>query len=372
MELKLLFIEDDKELRENLKKVFHDDTIAGYKLNVQVEESFEKSQELIKNSDFDIVVLDLFKDGTQKDDDAGIKVLQTIRDFLFVPVIFYTGHAYKILDYKSEIVGVVNKGDGIEALTSEIERIINSKLALLKKNIIEHINQELKQYFWETVDKQKSIFNSQDIDYSLGYLILRRISKSLSKENIKKILGDNKIKEEKVHPMEFYLYPSSNGEFESGEILEKNGDFFAILTPDCDMIDRGNGLRKAKRVLLASTTNFKLLPDFIKYKDLNNKQDKNDKDNQQLSNCIGKLKAWMSNRGGEQDRYFYLPSTPFIENLVIDFQNKIMVDYTDLSYFKRIAKLDMPFAQSMISNFIRYYNRVGFPDIDVDYLMEKL
>jgi CheY-like chemotaxis protein len=372
MVLKLLFIEDDKELRENLKKLFHDDTIDGYKLSVQVEESFEKSQELIKNSDFDIVVLDLFNDGVQKDEDAGLKVLQTIRDFLFIPVIFYTGYAYKILDYKSEIVGVVNKGDGIEALTSEIKRIINSKLALLKKNINEHINQELKQYFWETVDKQKDIFNSQDIDYSLGYLILRRISKSLSKENIKKILGDDKIKEEKVHPMEFYLYPPSTREFESGEILEKDGVFYAILTPDCDMIDRGNGLRKAKKVLLAATTNFKSLPDFIKYDGLKNKQNKTYDENQQLSNCTSKLKVWMSNRGGEQDRYFYLPSTPFIENMVIDFQNKIMVDYADLRNYTRVAKLDMPFAQSMISSFIRYYNRIGFPDIDVDYLMQKL
>lgn len=372
MELKLLFIEDDKELRENLNKVFHDDTIAGYKLNVQVEESFEKSQELIKHSDFDIVVLDLFKDGAQKDEDAGIKVLQTIRDFLFVPVIFYTGHAYKILEYKSEIVGVVNKGDGIEALTSEIERIINSKLALLKKSIIEHINQELKQYFWETVDKQKSVFNSQDIDYSLGYLILRRISKSLSKEHIKKILGDDKIIGEKVHPMEFYLYPSSNGEYESGEILEKDGNVFAILTPDCDMIKRKKGSRKAERVLLAATKNFKSLPDFIKYEGLKNIQNKTEAENMQLSNLTGKLKLWMSNRGGEQDRYFYLPSTPFIENMVIDFQNKIMVDYADLSNYTRVAKLDMPFAQSMVSSFIRYYNRIGFPDIDSEYLINKL
>jgi hypothetical protein len=58
--------------------------------------------------------------------------------------------------------------------------------------------------------------------------------------------------------------------------------------------------------------------------------------------------------------------------MVIDFQNKIMVDYADLRNYTRVAKLDMPFAQSMISSFIRYYNRIGFPDIDVDYLMQKL
>ena len=38
----------------------------------------------------------------------------------------------------------------------------------------------------------------------------------------------------------------------------------------------------------------------------------------------------------------------------------------------RIAKLDNPFAQSMTASFIRYYNRIGFPDIDVDYVLSKL
>lgn len=372
MELKLLFIEDDKELRDNLKELFHDASIADYKLKVQVEESFERGRELIKKSDFNIVILDLFKDGDQTDEDAGIKVLSTIREFLFVPVIFYTGHAYKIINYKSEVVGVVNKGDGIEALSSELERIIKSKLALLRQNINEHINKELKDYFWETVDKQKAIFNTGNIDYSLGYLILRRIATSLSKENIKIILGDDKISAEKVHPMEFYLFPPSEREYEAGDILEKEGNYFTILTPDCDMILRSNGLRKAGWVLLASVDNFKSLQDFIKYSKLRGKQEKTEDENRQLSNLEGKLKKWMSNRGGEQDRYFFLPSTPFIENMVIDFQKKIMVKYDDLKLYRRVAKLDMPFAQSMISSFIRYYNRVGFPDIDVDYVFQRL
>lgn len=372
MELKLLFIEDDQEWGNKLKEIFSDKIIADYKLLVQVEESFEKGHALVKGSDFDIVILDLFNDGAPQDENAGVKVLETIRDLLFVPVIFFTGHAYKIENYKSEVIGVVNKGDGIGALFSEIERIIKSKLALIKKNITKHINNEIKQYFWETVDRQKDVFISDNIDYSLGYLILRRIATSLSKDNIKTILGDDKIKEEKVHPMEFYLYPPSIGEYEAGEILEKDGNYFSILTPDCDMILRSNGQRKANKILLATATEFKLLPDVIRHKEFKDKQDKTQKEILQFSNLEGKLKTWMGNKGGEQDRFFFLPSTPFIENMVIDFQDNVMVEYDDLKSFNRVAKLDMPYAQSMISSFIRYYNRIGFPDIDSDYLIEKL
>ena len=49
-----------------------------------------------------------------------------------------------------------------------------------------------------------------------------------------------------------------------------------------------------------------------------------------------------------------------------------MIDYADLSRFTRIARLDDPFAQSMVTNFIRYYNRIGFPDIDSNYVIENL
>lgn len=60
-------------------------------------------------------------------------------------------------------------------------------------------------------------------------------------------------------------------------------------------------------------------------------------------------------------------------NRVIDFQDKTTVDYSSLKAdFERIAKLDSPFAQSMTSSFIRYYNRIGFPDIDTEYVINNL
>ena len=67
-----------------------------------------------------------------------------------------------------------------------------------------------------------------------------------------------------------------------------------------------------------------------------------------------------------------MPGTPFIENLILDFQNKVMVDYVDLKAFTRVAKLDDPYAQSMVTSFVRFYNRIGFPDIDADYVIQNL
>jgi CheY-like chemotaxis protein len=376
MELRTLFIEDNEGLSNNLKKYFDGEIFSGNVLRAENTIKFDEGISRIQHFDFDLIVLDLYNDSGKVDETAGKKVLEVIQQTAFVPVIFYTGHAHKIQDLVSEVVGVVNKGDGFDNLKAEIQRIVDSKIALLKGQIYSHLKDSLRKYFWETIHGEKKVFEPIKNDISVGYLLLRRFANSLSKENIKQILKDDKIQTDKAHPMEFYIFPvnqdPSKEEYQAGEILEMKGEFYVILTPDCDFVIRKSGRRKADKILLAATKTFKSLPDFTKYNDLKNKVGKTEKENNQLLNLSGQLKNWMGNKGGDQDRYFFLPSTPFIENRVIDFQIKFMYDYADLKSFHRVAKLDLPYAQSMISSFIRYYNRIGFPDIDSDYIINNL
>jgi DNA-binding response OmpR family regulator len=357
MDLKVLFIEDDDKLRENLIAFFNETVIAEYTIIAESTGVFREGLEKIIKNDYDLVILDLYNDKDVKDEEAGIKVLNDIRKNAFVPVIFYTGHPHKVADLSSEIVGVVSKGEGIEKLILEIDRIIKSKLALIKTQVYKHLKESLRKYFWETVDSNKKAFPQGKNDFSLGYLLLRRFSDSLSKENIKSLLGDDKIKIDKAHPMEFYIYPTNEKEFQEGEILLKDGIYYAILTPSCDFILDGKRPRKVGMVLLAKA---KLLTETEEYKKyISNK----DKYKQNLFELVESRKS---------DRYFFLPKTPFIENLVLDFQIKTMVDYEELKSFTRVAKLDNPFAQSMIASFVRYYNRIGFPDIDAEYVISNI
>jgi CheY-like chemotaxis protein len=377
MNLHTLFVDDEEKIRNNLVKIFNGETIGEHTIIADSADTFEAGIDKISKRDYDIIILDLCKgEPSETSEKPGYDILKQIQSLAFVPVIFYSGLTKDLTNLSSEVIGVVNKGDGVDSLKTEIERIITSNIALLKRQIYNHLRESLRQYFWETVHAEKKIFEPIKNDISLGYLLLRRFAHSLSKKNIKQILGDDKIKTDKAHPMEFYIFPVNADpkaeEYQAGEILEKEGQFYTVLTPDCDFVLRSNGTRKSDKVLLATAKNLKTLPDFVKYDELRKMENRNEKENQQLPNLEGKLKAWISNRGGEQDRFFFLPSTPFIENLVIDFQIKTMVNYEELATFKRIAKLDLPYAQSMISSFIRYYNRIGFPDIDTDYVIKKL
>ena len=266
---------------------------------------------------------------------------------------------------RSQVIGVATKGEGIENLKSEIERLTQHNLPYLRENIHKHIESEFRKYFWDVIQKENDKFKPGDNDYSLGYLLLRNIGNSLSKENIANVLEDTSINQDKVHPMEFYIYPIINREFENGDIVQdkNSSEVFVILTPSCDFIERFDGSgkslgRKAENVLLAQATLLCDRDELKKYLEIRSKSNKN------------KLAELITSKS---DRYFFLPGTPFIRNRVVDFQNKKVIRYERLkSNFTIIAKLDNPFAQSMTASFIRYYNRIGFPDIDVEYVIGKL
>lgn len=158
--------------------------------------------------------------------------------------------------------------------------------------------------------------------------------------------------------MEFYLYPASNENYETGEIIKEKSTnhIYVILTPSCDFVERKNK-RKAENVLVTGTSALEESSVFLKY--IKNKSKENVNELQKI------IKS-----GNE--RYFFLPGTPFIKDSLVDFQNTKVINYDSLEKnYKRIAKLDSPFAESFTAHFIRYFSRIGFPDIDFQYIMNK-
>jgi CheY-like chemotaxis protein len=360
-ELRLLYIEDDKTNREDLVNFLSGESIYGYSIKIEAAETFDNAIEKITSNHYHIIILDIYK-GKPDDngEQAGLGVLRQIQEKCFVPVIFYSGSTKNVQELRSQIVGVVTKGDdGIDGLKQEMERLIKFNLPFLKENIHNYLDKEFIKYFWNIIHDKRTKFTADKNDFSLGYLMLRKFGNSLSKEKISEILGDDSLRKDKVHPMGFYIYPTENTEFECGEILQKGNEIYVILTPSCDFILRNNGKRKVDKVLLAKTILLLETDEYKKY--VKNKENEDGKSRL--------IKLINSSKG---DRYFFLPQTPFIENRVIDFQIKEIVDYDNLKDFTRLAKLDNPFAESMISSFIRYYNRVGFPDIDIDLVIKNL
>ena len=237
-ELKILYVEDIEESRNDLIDLLSGEEINGYTISCDGEASFDMA--VNRCDDYHIVILDVFQgEATQGGVDLGSGTFEKIKEKIFVPVIFYSGYTRNVAGLRSQVVGVAHKGDGgYDELKRELERLTKNKFPFLKENIHSYIEEEYKKFFWAVIQEQNNIFIPDSADYSLGYVLLRNIADSLSRKQIKQILGDAAIHEDKVHPMEFYIYPPNTGEFESGEIIKKNGteDVYVIVTPSCDFL----------------------------------------------------------------------------------------------------------------------------------------
>ena len=368
-ELRILYVEDLEESRNDLIDLLSGEVINGYTISCDGEASFDMA--VNRCDDYHIVILDVFQgEATQGGVDLGSGTFEKIKEKIFVPVIFYSGYTRNVAELRSQVVGVAHKGEGgYDELKTELERLTKHKFPFLKENIHSYFEKEYKNYFWNVIQERNNIFTPADDDYSLGYMLLRNIADSLSKHNIKQIIGDDSILEEKAHPMEFYIYPTNTySEYECGELLQKENDKYVILTPTCDFILRSGGKRKVDDVVLLETI---LLQDTDEYKQYKKKIENAKGDMDKINNARNVFSQFL--RSGKSDRYFFLPKTPFTENRIVDFQKKVTVDYSQLKLnYTRIAKLDNPFAQSMVASYIRYYNRIGFPDLDTDYIIGHL
>lgn len=359
--LRTLIIDDDAMIRESLHKLLNNKVVEKHYTLITKPVDFPEALVLLETENFELITLDLCQGAPVPDaDKIGIDVLKKIQGLTFIPVVFYTGLPSYVVDLTSPVVKVVNKNDGVDTLKEVIATLIRSRLVDLKEKLCGFIETELKQYFWDTIHENRKQFNSVEHETSLCYLITRRISQALSKEKIKELLADDKIELEKVHPMEFYIYPTISEEFETGEILRKQNKYFVILTPSCDFVENAsiNRKRKVGMVLLAETISLEETPEYIAY--LASKTTDNKK----------KLAKVMSS--GKSDRYYFLPGTPFMKAQVVDFQNKKVVDYSDLKDYERIKLIDSPYSQSMISSFIRHYNRIGTPDLDTEFIITSI
>lgn len=359
MDVKILLVDDNAELCKQIKELLDGETIAGNTVKVDYRTDFDGACTALEEIDYDVAVLDLFrgKPDEANADRPGEEVLEQIKKSCFIPVIFFTGLVKPIEHLKSDIVRVVRKGDSLDALKTEIQSVFESNLPLIRRKLNTYIRESLRSYFWDFVHPNWKILEGIKDDVSLGYLIVRRLATSLSKEKIVNLLGDPKISADKVHPMEFYVYPPIITEYETGDILEESNNFYIMLTPSCDFMLR-DGKRKAEYALLACCIPLKDTDEYKKYSENNNADNKN------------KLTRLIEDRRG--DRFFFLPKAPFIDNSVIDFQKIRLVAFSDLNKLKKIARLDDPYAQAMSASFMRYYNRIGSPDIDSDLILNNL
>jgi len=355
MDIHILMIDDEKKVTDAATQIINGQEINGNRINLACTNDFEEGKKLLTEHNYDILILDIFKGkpSVSNPERPGEEILGEIKKTCFIPVVFFSGLTKNVEHLKSDIIRVVTKtAGGNEKLLDELKYLVATKLPFIKRKLDLHIKECMREYFWDFVQNDWKELSKIKDEISLGYLLMRRLAKSFSKENIAKILEDRKISGEKIYPMEFYIYPPSNQEPETGGIIKKNGDFYIIITPTCEIVNK-----KTEMIRLAECIPLKKTKEYQDYQ-------------KNKIKYINELRKLIESR--KSDRYFFLPKTHFIDNLVIDFQRIKSIALSELKNYEYVAKLDDPFSQSMIGYFIRYYNRIGTEDIDWKYILKDL
>lgn len=365
---RILFVDDDNEVLQGLKDLFEigeyqNKSFGQVKIQASCCNSFNAAIECCKHETFELIVLDLM-DGNTATDTKGLDVLMEIKRQFFTPIIFYSGFADVNQDLtnfsNSQIIDVISKGE-TALLQQKIKDIIENprSLAFLQKIISKHVRDELKNFFWNHVHEERDKISSYNRDdYSLNYMFMKKLSYSLSKTKIKALTFDSLLTDDKAHPMEFYIYPSGGGDFEPGEILQQKSseNYYVLLTPACDLVsDR----YKVDNVIIAKATR---LEETREYKNYIADKTK--------SSIKAKLENLIKNN---TNKSFFIPKTYFMPSLIAYFDDILSVKISELdSNYNRIAKLDDPFTQSLITKFTNCYNRIGTADIDAASIVESI
>jgi len=370
--IKILTIDDDATITKQIQDLFHDEVIEGHKILVDVENDFATGMARLLEGEYDIVVLDVYK-GEPTEGNAnqpGREILEEIKTTVPITLVFYTGLTSHIEECASDIVRVVSKTTS-GGLETEITSLIKTGFPLIRKRISKHINDVLREYYWEVVDNYADSNKVSGEEALLEYLLLRRLAATLNREGATKIFG-KAISSEKVHPLGFYICPPlQNDTYEMGDVLKRDdGSFHVVMTPSCDLANK-----KADYLLLVPTIKLKDTPEYKKYVEcvkLNTEESL-----KKLSNNKESLSRVIGSRNS--DRYFFLPHNEFVgmPDMVIDFQqssnHKIEVESAyKLSGYSKVLKIDDPFAQNMLATFIRNKNRPGSPDLDTDYIIAAI
>lgn len=382
MDVKILHIDDENDVLEKASKIITGTKIRAHRLVVQDSCGFEEGLKKLETNEYDLVVLDLcVGKATEVSDKIGMTIFDQIKLRAFIPIVFFTGLPDYVRDLESDIVRIAGKGDGYDALFYQIDRILETGFIELKADVNVVIKEGVRSFFWDFVHPNRTAIDLlKKDDISLKYLLLRRLGKTLSNELTRSVVEDPKFSKELSHPMEYYIYPPVNGEYETCDIVrhKKSGDLSVIFTPSCDLVLRSSGTRKAEKVLLVHALNFKSVAPYREYEAMKQSHAQLEKEKKAISKeDIGKLKNKRNDlvklMGTENERYFFLPQTPFLDASLIDFQHKVTVSYHELDgNYETVASLDDPIAQAIIAKYTRYYSRIGYRDLDREYALSAI
>lgn len=355
---RLLVVDDDKDVLRSLETMLPTLNPEGRTLRMFSVSDFDLVSEALDDYRVEIAIVDVKGALNEQIDDehAGERVLQIIRSRRFIPVIFYTAVPRWVEDHAGPFVKVVAKGE-IDDLRQAINDILETRLTDINLGLFAHIDGLQRDWLWKYVEQHwKEMSGDTEL---VAQLLSRRIVAQMSSVALGSALENagvsNSVAESEypseVHPARFYIVPPTYVGLMAGQLYapaEQNPSASAwtvLLTPTCDLVPRGGAGRAADNVLLVEA----VPPAEMQLRA------------QQRTNLL---------RNNHRDRFYYLPERLELPDLAVDLERVLIVPLADSGTWTPVATLDSPFAEELQNRFVRFFGRIGTPDLDGGYLTQ--
>lgn len=417
---RVLIVDDNAEIRATIIEWLTDEPVAadGSTCIVDEEASFSDALARLEGTQYDVVILDIRDDELAQEVDAedldgneatpadvGVELAREIRARRFAPIIFWTAVPQYAGQPNEPFVTVLSKTGDPEELVEAVKRVIGSGLPAIHRALLDHVETVTRDFMAKFVETNWMEMQSAERKGDVAHLLSRRLGASLGSGG--DVLAASLEEEPAValetqkqaHPMRLYIIPPVD-DLIAGELLigprllpaidpdaeaaREDDDgcagdeadvpgaecWYIVLTPSCDLVD---GHVKAEYVVVAECRPLEETDEYRRLLEARNAHE-GDEPYEPTGGVKKRLtKLFMNNREDRQrDRDFFLPAAWNVPALLADFQRLAHIPYEDLSRYRRLAQLDGPYAEALISTATRYLGRVGTPDLDIDELLSSL
>ncbi|HIP11731.1 MAG TPA: response regulator [Lutibacter sp.] len=392
-EIKIFIVEDEDdqiELYKDAIEEFNEES-GTVKITPLIAKTKDEAIEGLRNNFFDAVFIDLnlSVESHGSDTPEGNDLVDSIQATMRYPVFVVTGKS------NEHIVELDNDNIFIELHLKDEDDLTNNLLKRVKKiydtgitkvlGARGHLNDYLHSIFWEHLSKTMEYWLSAeckncDIEKAISRYTLTHLY-----EYMEEASGTERIT---YDPAEMYIYPRIKTSIRPGDIVDKDGSKYLVLTPACTISQQCENFQLIKIVSLdlnqsINDSKEKIETNTKKIEDHTNIASADQKSNheEELAKLIkakenkintfnSLIQSFVTNKKGE--RYHFLPRFLELEESLVDFQDITTVSKEDISEYHGKMTVSIYFFKDIQSRFSAFYARQGSPDFDKKKLSQEI
>ncbi|MEU3390417.1 response regulator [Streptomyces albidoflavus] len=367
---RVLIVDDEPDIAERLQSLLTRRLTDLGTVTIETEDDFAEAERRLGSEQFDLTILDV-KDGGSALGDAdaderGRDMYERVAQKCWIPVIFCTGFPQRVESLKRPpLVNVVTKNhlaDLVEAVRAALESGVPSltrQLGAITDRFMRSFLRDTIAPNWEEMAES----DQQEIPLVLVNQLAAWLKENAVREldSVISANGGNVVGHSSAARV--YLKPPVTHHVTAADILASpTGDWWLVLTPACDLYEdlptaEGDKKRRAKA-------------EFVRLARAH------------VLHTSPPVADWQANGGNKQrvsdlfrtdhNRYRVLPKYLDVPDLLVDFEDVMSFPLDEVRGLRRVATLDSPFAEAMLTGHSRAVGRIGTPDIDFERQKEEL